>query len=260
MNEFELKLNTVSNLLKRYDDSTIKKTKKFEQELKESIESTIKKSVKDIISLTEPVEKTLEDFLNRISIGKEMSEIKTEISKMIDFEVKPSLADSKAGQESSIKFSQPIPTVKKLEPVQIQQKIPKTVPSQVKEHSEAIHEESQERHVSETIDTQKSSETIKDGSVQKKQTPVLERDYKALTIEEAFKLLGQNLLSLKGKEFSQDLQKIADKILETKGFSTTLHAVGKIINQFKNSGKLLTEADQKLILKNFEEWKQKLKD
>ena len=57
---------------------------------------------------------------------------------------------------------------------------------------------------------------------------------------------------LKTKE---SVQKIADLILETKGFSVTLHKLRSTINKYKEKMNLLTPDDVRIIITNIEEWK-----
>ena len=68
----------------------------------------------------------------------------------------------------------------------------------------------------------------------------------------------QKLHSLKGEEFSSELQKVADLVLEKKGFSVTLHKLRSIINQYRFNDLLLEEKDIKQIIENIESWKKKL--
>ena len=77
-------------------------------------------------------------------------------------------------------------------------------------------------------------------------------------INDAFNSLIQELHSLKGTEFSERMQRVADLILEKKGFSVTLHKVRSIINQFKLKNELLNEFDIKQIVASIEDWKSHL--
>ena len=83
-------------------------------------------------------------------------------------------------------------------------------------------------------------------------------DLDGLLINDAFNTLIQKLPSLKGTEFSERMQTIADLILEKKGFSVTLHKVRSIINQFKLKNELLNELDIKQIIASIEDWKSRL--
>jgi len=83
-------------------------------------------------------------------------------------------------------------------------------------------------------------------------------DKAGIEIDHAFNNLLQKLNSLKGDEFSTELQDIADLILEKKGFSVTLHKIRSIINKFREKFTLLDENDKKEITESIENWKKKL--
>lgn len=68
----------------------------------------------------------------------------------------------------------------------------------------------------------------------------------------------RKLRNLKGEDFSEELQKIADLVLEKRGFSVTLHKLRSLINQYRFSDNLLNENDTKQIIADIESWKQKL--
>ena len=74
-------------------------------------------------------------------------------------------------------------------------------------------------------------------------------------INNAFFSLIDKLPSLKGTEFSEALENIANLILEKKGFSVTLHKVRSVINQYKLNENPLNELDIKQILASIEDWK-----
>jgi len=80
----------------------------------------------------------------------------------------------------------------------------------------------------------------------------------SLLINHAFNTLIQKLGTLKGEEFSIELQKVADLILENKGFSVTLHKLRSTINRYKEQVDLLTPDDVRQIIENIEEWKKHL--
>ncbi|MFW9822652.1 MAG: hypothetical protein ACFFE4_06950 [Candidatus Thorarchaeota archaeon] len=84
------------------------------------------------------------------------------------------------------------------------------------------------------------------------------KDEGGILISNAFNNLSQRLHNMKGEDFSRELQKIADLVLEKRGFSVTLHKLRSLINQFRFNDNLLNEDDKKLILENFEAWKNKL--
>jgi len=80
-------------------------------------------------------------------------------------------------------------------------------------------------------------------------------DEAGFLINNAFNTLIQKLGTLKGQEFSVELQKVADLILENKGFSVTLHKLRSTINQYKEQIELLTPDDVRQIIEKIEEWK-----
>jgi len=83
-------------------------------------------------------------------------------------------------------------------------------------------------------------------------------DEAGFIINNAFSSLIQKLSQLKGEEFSQELQKVADLILETKGFSVTLHKLRSTINKYKLQINMLSENDINQIIAEIEEWKKHL--
>ncbi|MFX1278909.1 MAG: hypothetical protein ACFFA3_05790 [Promethearchaeota archaeon] len=83
-------------------------------------------------------------------------------------------------------------------------------------------------------------------------------DEAGLLINAAFNNLINKLNNIKGEEFSVELQKIADLVLEKRGFSVTLHKLRSFINQYRFSDLLLSESDKKQIIGNIENWKDKL--
>lgn len=96
-----------------------------------------------------------------------------------------------------------------------------------------------------------------------KQTPkpaktLKTKDETGILISAAFDNLVQKLHNLKGEKFSEELQKIADLVLEKKGFSVTLHKLRSFINQHRFNDQLLSEIDKKEIVENVESWKDKL--
>jgi hypothetical protein len=83
-------------------------------------------------------------------------------------------------------------------------------------------------------------------------------DKTGILINTAFENLVQKLNNLKGEEFSTELQKIADLVLEKRGFSVTLHKLRSLINQYRFNDILLDKKDIKQIIENIESWKKKL--
>lgn len=87
--------------------------------------------------------------------------------------------------------------------------------------------------------------------------PKLE-DESSIIINTAFTNLIQKMGSLKGKEFSEELQAVANLILEKKGFSVTLHKIRTTINQHKFSEGYLNELDMKQVIASIDDWKSHL--
>ena len=83
-------------------------------------------------------------------------------------------------------------------------------------------------------------------------------DASGKTIDAAFNLLIQKLPNLKGEEFSEELDKIAELILEKKGFSVTLHKIRSKINQYKTQISVLSQTDINHIIESINDWKSKL--
>lgn len=83
-------------------------------------------------------------------------------------------------------------------------------------------------------------------------------DKSSTIIKTAFTNLIQNMGALKGKEFSEELQTVANLILEEKGFSVTLHKIRSTINQYKLSEDYLNELDMKQVIASVEDWKDHL--
>ncbi|MFX0027753.1 MAG: hypothetical protein ACFE8B_00965 [Candidatus Hermodarchaeota archaeon] len=83
-------------------------------------------------------------------------------------------------------------------------------------------------------------------------------DEAGVLINTAFDNLINKLNNMKGEDFSEELQKIADLILEKRGFSVTLHKLRSLINQYRYSDLFLNESDKKQIIENIESWKKKL--
>ena len=83
-------------------------------------------------------------------------------------------------------------------------------------------------------------------------------DESSIIINTEFTNLIQKMGSLKGKEFSEELQTVANLILEKKGFSVTLHKIRTTINQYKFSEVYLNELDRKQVIASIEDWKSHL--
>lgn len=83
-------------------------------------------------------------------------------------------------------------------------------------------------------------------------------DTVGLEIDNAFNSLLKKLSNMKGEEFSEELDKISELILEKKGFSVTLHKIRSKINQYRNQISTLSELDINHIRESITEWKTKL--
>ncbi|NHJ19307.1 MAG: hypothetical protein EAX91_00080 [Candidatus Lokiarchaeota archaeon] len=91
-------------------------------------------------------------------------------------------------------------------------------------------------------------ESIKD------KEPIEANEDSSVFIKTAFKTLIQKLHKLNGEEFSEEMEKIADLILEKKGFSVTLHKIRSKINQYKTHLGHLSDVDINHIIESIEEW------
>jgi hypothetical protein len=83
-------------------------------------------------------------------------------------------------------------------------------------------------------------------------------DQNGMDINIAFNTLLQKIHTIKGEDFSIELQAIADLILEKRGFSVTLHKLRSCINKFKESVTIFTESEKQEVFAEIEEWKQHL--
>jgi hypothetical protein len=88
----------------------------------------------------------------------------------------------------------------------------------------------------------------------KAKEPIATNEDAAVLIKTAFKTLIQKLHKLNGEEFSKEMEKIADLILEKKGFSVTLHKIRSKINQYKTHLGHLSDVDINHIIESIEEW------
>ncbi len=137
-----------------------------------------------------------------------------------------------------------VQTEKQLSPEKITQTMP--IAQKTTEGIEAIKKKLQEKV---TFTPTPSSKPVKTTET-KVETDIL--------IRTAFDNLLQKLNNIKGEEFSIELQKIADLVLEKKGFSVTLHKLRNFINQYRFNELLLNENDKNQISENIESWKNKL--
>ena len=83
-------------------------------------------------------------------------------------------------------------------------------------------------------------------------------DEAGIMINNAFNDLAKKLDKINGEDFSEELQEIADLVLEKKGFSVTLHKLRSTINQYKMFVNPLTKENIAQIKQDFEEWKAKI--
>ncbi len=84
-------------------------------------------------------------------------------------------------------------------------------------------------------------------------------DELGMQINTAFNLLIQKLKTATGEEFSNELQKIADFILEKRGFSVTLHKIRSLINKYKEQlAPIISQKEKKEIFEEIEEFKKRL--
>jgi hypothetical protein len=83
-------------------------------------------------------------------------------------------------------------------------------------------------------------------------------DKSSIEINTALDLLIHKMNSLTGAKFAEELETIAELILERKGFSVTLHKIRMTINQYKVSTNPLNELDMKQIIESIDDWKMHL--
>ncbi|TXT64597.1 MAG: hypothetical protein BAJALOKI3v1_190038 [Promethearchaeota archaeon] len=83
-------------------------------------------------------------------------------------------------------------------------------------------------------------------------------DSVGMEINTAFNSLLKKLNELTGQTFAQSLEKIADLILEKRGFSVTLHDLRRTINDYKNARGVLSGGEKEQIFNKIEEWKNRL--
>ncbi len=77
-------------------------------------------------------------------------------------------------------------------------------------------------------------------------------------LNKKFNSLLKQLNTINGKELGSELKDIVDFILETKGYSVTLHSVRSYINSYKASIHLLTDEEKNNTFEAIESWKQRL--
>ncbi len=144
--------------------------------------------------------------------------------------------------------------------VSTKKKLEKEVPKQIKEPIK-IQEKSTSKPLKVTTENSTPKEKIADLTQKlKKNLTILPRagDEAGMFINDAFDSLILQLNNLKGEDFSIELQKIADLILEKKGFSVILHQLRSTINEYKTHYKLLNKNEKNQIVEFINNWKQKL--
>lgn len=110
---------------------------------------------------------------------------------------------------------------------------------------------------SESVKQTQTDQVAQTGQFQSKISPD-PTDSVAVAINNAFNKLLNNLNSMNGIQFSQQLESVADVILEQKGFSVTLHNIRKWINTYKTKKEPLSEGDKSQIFSAVESWKQRI--
>ena len=144
--------------------------------------------------------------------------------------------------------------------VSTKKKLEKEIPKQIKEPIK-IQEKSTPKPLKVTTENSTPKEKITDLTQKlKKNLTILPKagDEAGMFINDAFNSLILQLNNLKGEDFSIELQKIADLILEKKGFSVILHQLRSTINEYKTHYKLLNKNEKNQIVEFINNWKQKL--
>ncbi|MHA1764370.1 MAG: hypothetical protein ACTSYC_11545, partial [Promethearchaeota archaeon] len=193
LNVFELKLTQISSLLKSHKERNENNIKNLKQEILSTISSLLDKSIEDIIGLNEPIKLLLTDYMRKLMMKKVPPKKEEEPSlqkkEIMMPRVPPKKEISKVKvKPSSIKFSAPCPTVKKLETLKKEETTP-----------------------------MKPSVSSHDLVLVEKEVPKTEVKKEPESIGMMFNNLVKNLKNLKSNDFSRQLQGIADKILEEKG-------------------------------------------
>ena len=101
---------------------------------------------------------------------------------------------------------------------------------------------------------------VKQKSVQEKETFESELfpkqgDEAGMQINIAFNTLILKLDSITAEDFSNELQEIAELILEKRGFSVTLHKIRSLINQYKDKN---IPIDKSQVFEEIEDFKKRL--
>ena len=166
------------------------------------------------------------------------------------------------GHVSTHSFFQKVKTSKKIKPITTP-KFQSTKPDQ----KQVISQEEEERKFPQTMPSslpkqQVEIEKFKEKLQQKIDNTVpstrITGDKTGIIINTSFDKLIQKLHNLKGEQFSEELQKIADIVLEKRGFSVTLHKLRSTINQYRFNNNVLGANDIQQIIQNIQDWKKKL--
>ncbi|MFX1320113.1 MAG: hypothetical protein ACFFAQ_00585 [Promethearchaeota archaeon] len=153
-----------------------------------------------------------------------------------------------------------IKEAKPITPIKTESIKTKDIPKQIKEPIK-IQEKSTPKPLKVTTEYSIPKEKITDLTQKlKKNLTILPKagDEAGMFINDAFNSLILQLNNLTGEDFSLELQKIADLILEKKGFSVILHQLRSTINEYKNHYKLLNKNEKNQIVEFINNWKQKL--
>ncbi|TXT53360.1 MAG: hypothetical protein BAJALOKI1v1_2490002 [Promethearchaeota archaeon] len=144
---------------------------------------------------------------------------------------------------------------------------PRQVSPQVKEPAEANlvkpsqvlkQSKEQEREIPIKSEAEKPSEPVK--RRERFITPINEGELTEVgrLLNKTFNDLIKKLDSMNGIMFSTELNKIADLVLEKRGFSVTLHHLRRFIDKYDKQKQQLSEQQIEEIIENVESWKQKL--
>lgn len=272
MNDFELKLNKVSNLLKKYEEVNENKMEELSEKVLDTMDTLTEKSIKDLLGLNNLVEEVLDEYLKRVHNIEEISPTtvkkKNDYDKLSHEEIeKPSLKSEttqiavkpfKKQELPEIRFSKPKPKVKKLDAAKIP-KISKLKQNHDYEVEKELFTDNSHEEVQINSSDLEQNKSSSDNLISLRKESQENKITKEITIEYLLNDLEQNINKLKGYEFSEHLQEIADKILEEKGFSVMLHQIGKVIIEFKKSKEKLTDTNKNLIMTKLGKWKEKLK-
>lgn len=117
--------------------------------------------------------------------------------------------------------------------------VPKTVPKPVKQETQIFPQKVEPIEVKVSIQPKAGDEA-------------------GILMNNAFNALIEKVEFLNGMEFSKELEKLIDMILNSRGFSVTLHDVRRVIVQYKTRGMAFNQQEKNEILASIQNWKQKL--